>query len=86
MTAETFCSAPEFQRTDARPASSSTVALRTPGTPWIASVTCRAQLLQFMPLICRFVTTEFYRGPEALSNFVTIELAEGVVLHSFAIW
>jgi len=27
--------------------------------------------------------TEFYRGQEALSNFVTSELTEGVVLHSF---
>jgi hypothetical protein len=32
-----------------------------------------------MPLTCRFVTTAFYRGWEALSNFVTSELAEGVV-------
>ena len=77
MTAETFCAEPVFQRTDARPASHSTVALRTPGTPWIASVTCRAQLLQFMPLICRCVTKEFYRGREALSNFAINELAEG---------
>ena len=78
MTAEIFWQSSEFQRTEARPASKMTVALRTPGTPRMASVTCRAQLLQFMPLTCRFVTTAFYRGLEALSNFVTSELAEGV--------
>ena len=32
-----------------RPSSSRTSALATPATPWIASATWRAQLLQFMP-------------------------------------
>ena len=41
---------PGFQRTVARPSFSRTSALATPATPWIASVTCRAQLLQVMPL------------------------------------
>src|SRR5437016_1444453 len=27
-----------------------TLALRTPATPWMASLTCRAQLPQFMPV------------------------------------
>jgi hypothetical protein len=76
MTAETFCSAPEFQRTDARPASKITVALRTPDTPWIASVTCRAQLLQFMPPMKSFISAEISGGADGIVWRVSIFLSQ----------
>jgi hypothetical protein len=42
--------APEFQCTVAFLFSNETVALWTPGTLWMAWVTCRTQFWQFMPL------------------------------------
>ncbi len=50
MTAGMSSCAPRFHRTVAIAFSSETAALLTPGTPWMASVTWRAQLLQLIPL------------------------------------
>src|ERR1035441_22154 len=62
MAAGMLAGAPGFQRTVAFLFSSETVALRTPGTPWIASVTCRAQLPHVMPLTARPVARLFCRA------------------------
>src|ERR1035437_3592214 len=56
ITAGTFCSAPAAQRPVGWFASRRTSALRTPGTLWMASVTCRAQLAQVMPVMANSVT------------------------------
>src|ERR1019366_5759304 len=61
MTAGMSAVAPGFQRTVAFLFSSETVALRTPETPWIASVSCRAQLPHVMPLTSRPVAAAFCR-------------------------
>ena len=50
------------QRTVARSASNATNALCTPDTLWMASVTCRAQLLHVMPVTSSSVVDEPLAG------------------------
>jgi len=58
MTAGIFFGTAGSQRMRAVLAVKETVALRTPGTPWPASVTWRAQLLQVMPSTRKRVSGE----------------------------
>jgi len=48
------------------------VALRTPATPWIASVTCRTQLLQFMPPTKNSVAPVFFGEADLVVGHASI--------------
>src|SRR5260221_14489470 len=74
MTVEIFRGASGFQRTAADLCSSETLALRTPATFWMASVTCRAQLLQVMPSTCNSVAVAWPVARASIVPFVDLSL------------
>src|ERR1041385_4179440 len=76
ITAAESCDPSAAHRTDALCESRFTVALRTPGTLWMASVTCRAQLPHVMPDTESSVVAEFCGEFGFFSDTASIVLAQ----------